>query len=97
MQSLSKTNNRVLCGAVKLLIAALVSILEFPCVPARAEEQSGLARWVAAPHRTAGNVARDGFRHPLETLTFFGIKKTALSWRSCRAAAAITWRFSRPI
>ena len=77
MQSLSTTNNRVLCGAAKLLIAALVSILEFPYVPARAEEQSGLARWAAAPHRTAGNVVRDGFRHPLETLVFFGIKENS--------------------
>jgi len=77
MQLLSKTNNRVVCGAAKLLIAALVLILEFPYASARAEEQSGLTRWVAAPHRTAGNVVRDGFRHPLETLTFFGIKENS--------------------
>lgn len=77
MQSLSKTNNRVLCGAVKLLIAALVSILEFPYAPVQAEELRGLTRWVAAPHRTAGNVVRDGFRHPLETLVFFGIKENS--------------------
>jgi predicted methyltransferase len=31
---------------------------------------------IAAPSRTPGNVARDGYRHPYETLTFFGIKPT---------------------
>jgi len=77
MQSLSKTNNGVLCGAAKLLVAALVLVLAFPYASVQAEEQRGLARWVATPHRSAGNVARDGFRHPLETLTFFGIKENS--------------------
>lgn len=31
---------------------------------------------IAAPSRTPGNVARDTYRHPYETLTFFGIKPT---------------------
>ena len=30
----------------------------------------------AAEHRTVGNVARDVWRHPYETLSFFGIKPT---------------------
>ncbi|HSQ13065.1 MAG TPA: hypothetical protein VLM90_08605 [Candidatus Deferrimicrobium sp.] len=59
-----------------LLIVALASIMAL-YVPARAEEQNTLARWVAASHRTAGNVARDGFRHPLETLAFFAIKENS--------------------
>jgi predicted methyltransferase len=29
---------------------------------------------IAAPTRTATNVARDRYRHPLETLTFFGVQ-----------------------
>ena len=29
-----------------------------------------------APHRSAANRARDAYRHPVETLTFFGIKPT---------------------
>ncbi len=74
MQSLSRTD-RVVCAMVRLLIAALVSNLAFSYAPARAEEQNALARWIAAPHRSAGNVARDGFRHPLETLVFFGINE----------------------
>jgi predicted methyltransferase len=31
---------------------------------------------IAGSHRTAANVARDQYRHPYETLTFFGIKPT---------------------
>jgi predicted methyltransferase len=61
----------------RLLIAVLVSSTAWAYGVARAEEQSGIARWVAAPHRTAGNVARDSFRHPLETLVFFGIKENS--------------------
>jgi predicted methyltransferase len=44
---------------------------------ARAQSESGIARWIAAPHRTARNVARDPFRHPLETLTFFAVKENS--------------------
>lgn len=76
MQSLSKPH-RVACAVDKLLIAALVSITVFPYVPAQAQDRSGLARWLAAPHRSARNVARDGFRHPIEVLTFFGIKDSS--------------------
>ncbi len=70
--------NRMVCALDRLLIAALVSLMAFSYVPALAQDPSGgLARWVAAPHRSAGNVARDGFRHPVETLVFFGIKENS--------------------
>ncbi|HEX9787506.1 MAG TPA: methyltransferase domain-containing protein [Candidatus Binatia bacterium] len=55
----------------------IVSIMASPWAVARADEPNGLARWLAAPHRTARNVARDGFRHPLETLVFFGVKENS--------------------
>ena len=77
MRFLSKTNNQVVRDVARLLIAVLVSSTAFVYGVARAEEQSGIARWVAAPHRSAGNVARDSFRHPLETLVFFGIKENS--------------------
>ena len=35
---------------------------------------AALAAAVAAPTRTATNVARDRYRHPVETLTFFGVE-----------------------
>jgi len=53
-------------------MAALLSIAAL--ASAQAQEPGGLARQLAAAHRTAGNVARDGFRHPLEVLAFFGIR-----------------------
>lgn len=38
--------------------------------------RSEIARAVAATTRTPANVARDRYRHPTETLTFFGVKPT---------------------
>ena len=76
MQSLSKTK-RVICVRVTLLTVALVSIMAFAYSAARAQEQNTLARWAASPHRSAGNVARDGYRHPLQTLAFFGIQENS--------------------
>jgi predicted methyltransferase len=38
-------------------------------------EGDGLAEAVAAVHRSAANRARDPWRHPLETLRFFGLKR----------------------
>ncbi|WP_326525600.1 class I SAM-dependent methyltransferase [Sphingomonas sp.] len=38
--------------------------------------RSEIAKAVAASTRTAANVARDRYRHPTETLTFFGVKPT---------------------
>ena len=39
-----------------------------------AAERSSLAAAVAASTRTAANVARDRHRHPVETLSFFGVE-----------------------
>src|SRR5208283_2819648 len=36
--------------------------------------QPALAAAIAGPQRSEANKARDKYRHPLETLTFFGIK-----------------------
>ncbi len=41
---------------------------------AAAPRQDALRAAIAAPTRTATNVARDRYRHPFETLTFFGVK-----------------------
>ena len=35
---------------------------------------AALSAAVAAPHRTPANMARDQYRHPLETLSFFGVQ-----------------------
>ena len=39
-----------------------------------AADQNALRAATAAPTRTAANVARDAHRHPVETLSFFGVK-----------------------
>jgi predicted methyltransferase len=57
-----------------LIIATLAGAAALPCTPAQAQDQSSLTPWLVAPHRSARNVARDGFRHPIEVLTFFGIE-----------------------
>jgi predicted methyltransferase len=45
--------------------------------PAYAQaDTTALARALAAPHRSPANVARDRYRHPLEVLTFFGVRPT---------------------
>lgn len=73
MQSSPKPH-RVESAVDMLLTAALVSIAAVSYTPAQAQDPGGLARQLAAPHRTAANVARDGFRHPLEVLTFLGVR-----------------------
>jgi predicted methyltransferase len=39
-----------------------------------AQHRTALAAAVAAPFRTPANVVRDPYRHPLETLSFFGVR-----------------------
>lgn len=41
-----------------------------------ATHEDALRSAVAAPTRTPANVARDAYRHPAETLAFFGVKPT---------------------
>jgi predicted methyltransferase len=56
------------------IIAIVLAVLAFPCAQARADDGNGLEKWLAAPQRSARNVARDGYRHPVETLKFFGVR-----------------------
>jgi len=62
----------------RLLFASLVSTTALACAPAQPERQDVLARRLAAPHRTPANVVRDPHRHPLGTLTFFGVKEDSV-------------------
>ncbi|MBV8037781.1 methyltransferase [Roseateles sp.] len=55
------------------LTAALVAAAT---AGAQAQPADPLKAAIAADHRTVGNAARDGWRHPYETLSFFGIKPT---------------------
>ena len=67
---------------VRPLFALLaIGLLSVPEAPAAAQQatsqfqyQAELAKAVADPRRTPANRARDGERHPLETLAFFGVE-----------------------
>ena len=54
----------------------LIATLALAAAAAQAQGTDPLKAAVAADNRLVGNVARDGYRHPYETLSFFGIKPT---------------------
>ncbi|MBB3763342.1 class I SAM-dependent methyltransferase [Sphingomicrobium lutaoense] len=62
---------------------ALLALGGAACAPAEqtnatvntaASQKDALAAAIASPHRDPDNVARDQYRHPAETLEFFGVK-----------------------
>ncbi len=57
-------------------VAAAIAIT--PSIVAKSPQKStaALAAAIAAPHRSAENKARDKYRNPAETLSFFGVKPT---------------------
>jgi len=55
---------------VFLLASLFVALLAAPALA-----QDGLAKLLAAPHRSERNVVRDPHRHPAETLAFFGVRE----------------------
>lgn len=60
---------------IRPAFAALLSLgMLVASVPALAGEDRALRQAVASPERNAENVARDGARHPYETLAFWGVK-----------------------
>lgn len=60
-----------------LLTAALpLAAITLPQTAAAAEVDPAIAAAVAASTRSPANVARDQYRHPAETLTFFGVRPT---------------------
>ena len=59
------------------LCLASAAILAPACAPLSSSavaNQSALRAAAAAPTRTAANLARDTYRHPVETLAFFGVR-----------------------
>ncbi len=52
----------------------LVSLVACGCATAPLPDQR-LATMLSAPHRSPGNVVRDVHRHPVESLTFFGVRE----------------------
>ncbi len=62
------TRRRTTLSAISAVLA-----IALPVCAARAESPT-LAALAAGPQRSPSNVARDGFRHPVEDLAFFAIK-----------------------
>jgi Predicted methyltransferase len=58
-------------------LVASMALTAMPFTTAQANDQSTLAQLLKAPYRTQANVVRDVHRHPIETLTFFGVKETS--------------------
>jgi predicted methyltransferase len=58
---------------IRPVLAAAAVALAFTALPAQAAD-AALKAAVAGPQRAPENVARDGPRHPGETLTFWGLK-----------------------
>lgn len=66
-----------------LVRAVLITVVAGAALPVLAPAASaptkappGLAAAIANPQRSAANIARDRYRHPAETLAFFGLKPT---------------------
>jgi len=59
-----------------LTAGLLAAALAGPAWAADKTDDAQLRAAIAGSHRSSANVARDTWRHPYETLTFFGIKPT---------------------
>ena len=60
--------------AALVLAASLAGCTATPAPEVAAARQAALAAAVAAPTRTPANVLRDRYRHPYDTLAFFGVE-----------------------
>jgi predicted methyltransferase len=63
------------CRFARLVVFTVLTAIPF--TTGLANDQSTLAQLLKAPYRTQANVVRDVYRHPVETLTFLGIKETS--------------------
>jgi predicted methyltransferase len=73
---MTRIAGRVLAGTAFISLSACQPVALAPVAPTppAAARQMALAAAVAAPTRTPANVARDRYRHPAETLAFFGVQ-----------------------
>ena len=59
-----------------LTLAPASAAVAVQSTPSAQSHQQALQQAIAAPTRTPANVARDKYRNPLQTLSFFGVKPT---------------------
>ena len=64
-----------IAAAAILAVGACATQVAAP-LPAAPADRAAIAAAIAAPSRTPANVARDQYRHPAETLAFFGVRPT---------------------
>jgi len=64
----------LLCAALSACAATPPTGASAAAGPFVASDKAALVAAVAAPSRTPANVARDRYRHPFETLSFFGVR-----------------------
>ena len=57
------------------LVPALCLLSTFLSTSGLAQNSGGLTALLTAAHRTGSNVVRDPYRHPVETLAFFGVRE----------------------
>jgi predicted methyltransferase len=71
-----QVKHRVRLHSLVLFTLSIVAIVATSSArPATAaQDDAALAAAIAGPNRSEANRARDKYRHPLETLTFFGIR-----------------------
>ena len=69
--------NAAVSPAISCVALATCTLLA--CTPARMQGDNSLPHGLmAAPHRSPANVARDPFRHPFGTLSFFAIREDSV-------------------
>lgn len=59
-----------------VLLASATALTAAPAEAPKAAPKAAIAKVLADPQRSAANRARDRYRHPAETLAFFGVKPT---------------------
>ena len=74
---MNRTTRIALVAAVALALPATAVVAQSPKKAAAHDHNAMLLdQAIAGAHRSEANRARDKYRHPKETLTFFGIKPT---------------------
>ena len=71
---MSQMQKQLLSAALFLALAAPLEAAPREAAPAAGTAEQSLTQILAAPHRSAANRARDSWRHPAETLRFFGVQ-----------------------
>ncbi len=63
-------------AALAVILSSVVAVPAVLSTPAQAQADAAMRAALGGEHRSAEHKARDQYRHPAETLNFFGIKPT---------------------